>query len=120
MPLKNLVLVLGLFGLAGCSAFQLSPEELAHQKELRQRARSVLIANAITVTELRQYRELGPVECSATRFASTAAETLEECRKDLKMDAARLGGNLVVVESTRWESDAKVQISGRAYQSVAK
>ena len=102
--------------ISACALFELSPEE----KALREQARSVQVANAISVTELQAYQELGPVDCERTVY-STSTTTEEDCRFDLKMEAARLGGDLVIVESRdrmtcNYTKEVCVHMHGRVFK----
>lgn len=104
----------------GCASLEPSPEDLA----LRQRARSIPVANAITVTELQRYQELGPLDCDENTAFHSASESAEACRDSLKLEAAKLGGDLVIVESQDatgcWQKDNCLHMHGRAYRKVEK
>lgn len=79
-----------------CSMFQVSPEE----KALQDRAAKIPIASAITVTELAQYTEFGPVSCEQdTSFSYGNGGAEEVCRSDLKIQAARLPADLIIIEA---------------------
>ncbi len=79
-----------------CSMFQVSPEE----KALQEKAAKIPIASAITVTELGQYTEFGPVTCEQdTSFSYGNGGADEVCRSDLKIQAARMPADLIILES---------------------
>lgn len=85
-----------LFSLQACSMFQVSPEERA----LQEKASKIPIASAITVTELSQYSEFGPVNCEQdTSFSYGNGGADEICRSDMKLQAARMPADLIIIES---------------------
>ncbi len=94
--MRILFVAIALFLIQGCAAFELSPEE----KAIQERASSIPIANAITVTELTQYNEFGPLSCEEdTTYSYGKGGADEICRRNLKIQAARLTADLVILES---------------------
>lgn len=92
----RLLLMAGLvIMIQACAGVELSPEE----KALRDKAAGLPIASSITVTELAQYKEVGPVSCSQDTVYYSSGGADETCRDHLKLSAARLGGDLIVLEA---------------------
>jgi len=75
--MKYLTLVLAL---SSCAAVPLSPA-----------GSQVKVANAITVTEVAAYRDLGPLACTTDAFT--------DCDIDLRNRAGALGATVIVIES---------------------
>lgn len=106
----------------GCSVMELSPEE----KAMREKASGIPIASAITVTELSHYKEFGPVSCEQdTSYSYGNGGADEICRGDLKLQAAKLTADLVILESRdmakcSFGEHLCVYMHGRAYQKISE
>lgn len=117
--ISALALSVTLLAVSACSSVPMTPEE----REIQERAKSVLVANAITVTELRVYDDVGLVKCEQ-RITYSKIDAEEECREKLKVEGARRGAELVIIESRsegkcQWGSEQCATIGGRAYKAKA-
>ena len=131
---KTFYVLIAVLLLSSCASlkkiFQESPEAKAERLRLEAAAKniSVVESDAFRIKDLALYVEAGAVGClkdGKYDYDSETTNLYEECRKDLKWDAAKLGAEFVLIEKKKEIPCAEKkklrkgcwEISGRAYKN---